>query len=70
LWSVLAVALFLAIPSFAYTSELLTRTPTPCELLALFPAALALERPTVVASYSARGAGLALAVRPQGLVFG
>jgi hypothetical protein len=72
LWSVLAVVLFLAMPSFVYTGEILTENAyLPAVVLALFALALALERPTLPRQLLALAlAGLAAAVRVQGLVFG
>ena len=69
--SVLAVVLFLAIPSFVYTGEILTENAyLPAVMLALFGLALALERPTVWRQLLALVlAALAVAVRVQGIVF-
>jgi hypothetical protein len=71
LYSVLAVVLFLAIPSFVYTGEILTENAyLPAVVLALFGLALALERPTVWRQLLALMlAALAVAVRVQGIVF-
>jgi hypothetical protein len=71
LYSVLAVVLFLAIPSFVYTGEILTENAyLPAVLLALFGLASALERPTVWRQLLALMlAALAVAVRVQGIVF-
>jgi hypothetical protein len=70
-YSVLVVALFLAIPSFVYTGEILTENAyLPAVVLALFTLALALERPTVWRQLLALVlAALAVAVRVQGIVF-
>jgi hypothetical protein len=68
---VLAVALFLAIPSFVYTGEILTENAyLPAVVFALFALALALERPTVWRQLLALAlAALVVAVRVQGIVF-
>jgi len=70
-WAVLTVVLFLALPSFAYTGEILTENAyLPAVVLALFALALALERPTIGRQVLALALGaLAAAVRVQGLVF-
>jgi hypothetical protein len=71
LWSVLAVTLFLAIPGFIYTGEILSENAfMPASVLAMFAIAVAIERPTVVRQLLAVGAiGVATAARLQGLVF-
>jgi hypothetical protein len=70
-YSVLAVILFLAIPSFVYTGEILTENAyLPAVVLALFGLALALERPTVWRQLLALAlAAMAVAVRAQGIIF-
>jgi hypothetical protein len=71
LWSLAAVVLFLAIPSFAYTGEILTENAyLPAVMLALFALAVALERPTLSRQALALlFAAIVVAVRIQGLVF-
>jgi hypothetical protein len=70
-WSVLAVVLYLSIPGFMYSAEILTENAfLPATMLALFTMALALERPSVVRQLLALGAiALATACRLQGVVF-
>jgi hypothetical protein len=69
--SVLVVILFLAIPSFVYTGEILTENAyLPAVVLALFGLALALERPTIWRQLLMLAlAAAAVAVRVQGIVF-
>jgi hypothetical protein len=71
LWAVVAVVLYLAIPGFIYSSEILTENAfVPASLLALFALAVALERPTLVRQLLALAAiALAAAARLQGVVF-
>jgi hypothetical protein len=71
LWGVLAVALYLAIPGFIYTAEILTENAfVPATILALFAISVALERPTLLQQLLALGAiALTAAARIQGLVF-
>ena len=70
-WALVTVALFLALPSFVYTDELLTENAyLPAVVLALFGISLALERPTIRRQIAALAlCALAAAVRVQGLVF-
>jgi Dolichyl-phosphate-mannose-protein mannosyltransferase len=69
-WAVVAVVLYLLIPGFMYSAEILTENAfVPAMVLALFAIAVALERPTLVRQLLALGAvGLGIAVRLQGLV--
>jgi hypothetical protein len=71
LQGVLVVVLYLAIPSFVYTGEILTENAyMPFVVLALFGLALALERPTVGRQLLALGlAAVAVTVRAQGIIF-
>ncbi|MGB2875752.1 MAG: hypothetical protein WBB76_09805 [Gaiellaceae bacterium] len=71
LWGVLAVILYLAIPGFVYTAEILTENAfVPASILALFAIAVAIERPSLMSQLLALGAiALAAATRLQGLVF-
>jgi hypothetical protein len=68
-WGVLAVVLYLAMPGWAYTGEILTENAfVPAVVLALCSIAVAIERSTVVRQLLALGAvALAVAVRLQGL---
>ncbi len=70
-YSLLAVVLYLAIPSFVYAGAILTESAyAPAVLLALFSLALALERPTVTHQLLALGlAALCVSIRVQGVVF-
>ena len=69
-WTVVAVVLYLAIPGFMYTAEILTENAfVPAMLLALFAMAVAIERPSLLRQLLALGAiALAIAVRLQGLI--
>jgi len=70
IWALFAVVLYLAMPDFAYTGEILTENLyVPAAILALFAIAVAIERPTVMRQLLALG-GIALAVsaRLQGLI--
>lgn len=69
-WTVVAVVLYLAIPGFMYTAEILTENAfVPAMLLALFAMAVAIERPSLRRQLLALGAiALAIAVRLQGLI--
>jgi len=71
LWAVLVVVLYLAMPGFVYSAEILTENAfLPAAMLALFAIAVALERPTVPFQLLALGAiALATAARLQGIVF-
>jgi hypothetical protein len=71
LWALLPVVLYLAMPGFIYTAEILTENAfVPAAVLALFAIASALERPALLRQFLALGAiVLAAAVRLQGLVF-
>jgi hypothetical protein len=68
---VLAVALYLAIPSFVYAGAILTESAyAPAVLFALLALALALERPTVPRQLLALVlAALCVSIRLQGVVF-
>jgi hypothetical protein len=70
LWALLAVVLYLAMPGFAFTGEILTENAfVPALVLALFSIAVAIERPSLIRQLLALGAvGLAIAVRLQGVV--
>lgn len=70
LWGVLVVALYLAMPGFIYTSEILTENAyVPATVLALFAIAVAIERSSVVTQLLALGAiVLAASARIQGLI--
>lgn len=65
-----ALVLFLLLPAFVYTNEVMTENAAfPAILLALFASALALERPTALRQLLAVAAiGLACAARLQALV--
>ena len=69
-YAVLGTALFLALPSFAYTGVLMTESAAlPVFLLSFFLIALVLERPTLLRQVLALASiGLACTVRFQGLV--
>ena len=71
IWAVLVVVLYLAMPGFVYSAEILTENAfLPATMLALFAIAAALERPTVALQLLALGAiALATAARLQGIVF-
>jgi hypothetical protein len=71
MWAVLSVVLYLAMPGFIYSSEIVTENAfLPAMMLALLALALALERPTLRRQLLALGAiALATAVRAQGVVF-
>src|SRR5204862_2561653 len=68
--AVLATALLLLLPSFAFTGTLMTENAAfPAVLLALFLFAFALERPTIPIQIAAFAAmALASAIRLQALV--
>jgi hypothetical protein len=70
LWALLAVVLYLAMPGFAYTGEILTENAfVPATVLALFAIAVTIERPSLLRQLLALGAvALAIAVRLQGAV--
>jgi hypothetical protein len=70
IWALLAVVLYLAMPDFAYTGEILSDNAyVPAVILALFAIAAAIERPTILRQLLALGAiALAVAARLQGLV--
>jgi hypothetical protein len=67
-WALLAIVLYLAMPGFVYTGEILTENAfVPAILLALFAIAVAIERPTLLRQLLALGAVvLAVATRLQG----
>ena len=69
-WGIVAVALYLLIPGFMYSAEILTENAfVPALVLALFAIAAALERPTLVTQLLALGAvALGVAARLQGLI--
>ena len=71
LWAVVPVVLYLAMPGFMYTGEILTENAfVPAAVLAMFAIAAALERPTLLRQALALGAiVLASATRLQGLIF-
>jgi hypothetical protein len=71
LWAVVPVVLYLAMPGFMYTGEILTENAfVPAAVLAMFAIAAALERPTLLRQALAFGAiVLASAARLQGLIF-
>ena len=70
LWGVLVVALYLAMPGFIYTSEILTENAyVPATVLALYAIAVAIERQSLRMQALALGAiGLAACARIQGLI--
>jgi hypothetical protein len=70
IWALLAVVLYLAMPDFAYTGMIMTENAyVPAVILALFAAAVAIERPTILRQLLALGAiALPVAARLQGLV--
>jgi hypothetical protein len=70
IWALFAVVLYLAMPDFAYTGEILTESVyVPAVILALFAIAVAIERPTIMRQLLALGAiALAVAARLQGLI--
>ena len=70
LWALLAVVLYLAMPGFAYTGEILTENAfVPATVLALFAIAVAIERPSLLRQLLALCAvGLTIATRLQGAV--
>jgi hypothetical protein len=70
LWGVLVVALYLAMPGFIYTSEILTENAyVPATVLALYATAVAIERQSLPMQALALGAiGLAACARIQGLI--
>jgi hypothetical protein len=70
IWALLAVVLYLAMPGFAYTGEILTENAfVPATVLALFAIAVAIERPSLIRQLLAVGAiGLAIAARLQGVI--
>jgi hypothetical protein len=69
-YAVMGTALFLLIPSFAFTGMLMTENAAfPAFLLAIFLAALALERPTLIRQVLALAAiALASAARIQAVI--
>ena len=69
-WAVVAVVLYLLIPGFMYSAEILTENAfVPALVLALLAIAAALERPTLARQLLALGAiALGVAARLQGLV--
>lgn len=69
-WALLAIVLYLAMPGFVYSGEILTENAfVPAILLALFAIAVAIERPTLLSQLFALGAiVLAAAVRLQGVL--
>jgi hypothetical protein len=71
LWAALVVGLYLAIPGFVYSSEILTENAfLPATMLALWAIALALERPTLRRQLLALGTiALATATRLEGVVY-
>lgn len=71
LWAVVAVVLYLAMPGFIYTGEILTENAfVPASVLAMFAIAVAIERPTLLRQALALGAiVLVSATRLQGLLF-
>jgi hypothetical protein len=71
LWAVVVVVLYLAMPGFLYTGEILTENVfVPAAILAMFAIAAALERPTLLRQLLALGAiVLVSAARLQGLIF-
>jgi hypothetical protein len=70
-FAVFAVVLYLAMPGFMYTAEILTENAfLPATMLAFFAMAVALERPSLLRQVLALGAiALAAAARIQGVVF-
>jgi hypothetical protein len=70
-WGVVVVVLYLAMPGFIYSAEILTESAfLPATMLALLAIALALERPTLLRQLLALGAiALVTAARLQGIVF-
>jgi hypothetical protein len=70
-WAAVAVVLYLAIPGFNYSAEVVTEDAfLPTAILAMLAFALALERPTVRRQLLALGSvALVAATRLQGLVF-
>jgi hypothetical protein len=70
IWALLAVVLYLAMPGFAYTGEILTENAfVPATVLALFAIAVAIERPSLLRQLLALGAmALAIAARLQGAI--
>jgi hypothetical protein len=70
LWALLAVVLYLAMPGFAYTGEILTENAfVPTTVLALFAIAVAIERPSLIRQLLALGAvALAISARLQGAI--
>jgi hypothetical protein len=71
LWAVLVVVLYLAMPGFVYSAEILTENAfLPATMLAFLAMAVALERPSIGLQLLALGAiALATAARLQGIVF-
>jgi hypothetical protein len=69
-WAAFAVLLYLAMPGFMYSGELMTENAyIPATLLALFAMAVAIERPSLLNQAFALGAvALAVASRLQGVV--
>jgi hypothetical protein len=70
LWAALAVVLYLAMPGFMYTAEILSENAfVPAMVLALFAIAAAIERPSILVQLLALGAiALAVGARVQGLI--
>jgi hypothetical protein len=70
LWALVAVVLYLAMPGFAYTGEILTENAfVPTTMLALFAIAVAIERPSLIRQLLALGAvALTIAARLQGAI--
>jgi len=69
-WAVFAVVLYLLMPGFVYSSEILTENAfVPAMVLAMFALASALERPTLVRQLLALAAiALAAVARTQGII--
>jgi hypothetical protein len=69
-WAGLAVVLYLAMPGFMYTAELVTENAfVPAMVLACFALAVAIERPTLLTQGLALVAiALAVAIRLQGVI--
>jgi hypothetical protein len=69
-WAALAVVLYLAMPGFMYTAEIVTENAfVPAMVLACFALAVAMERPTLLTQALALVAiALAVAIRLQGVI--
>src|SRR5215211_818047 len=66
-YAILAVGVYLAIPSFVYTADLLTENAyVPAVVLALLVLALALERPTIPRQLLALALAALVVARPEG----